>query len=341
MSRTQSQGIDYFPLAVDFFSDRKTKILKARYGDKGVLLCIDIFCQIYREGFYTRVDEDFYYILSEDHNMSTDTVEQVLTFLLKRSMFNEQLFKSDAILTSTGIQERWQKAVATRASKTPIEVDERYWLLSKDKTRPFIKLTQNNSSEKNPVSVDHSSKKIADNSESYSQSKVKESKVNNNITHTARSAREGEDSVSSEGSKSEEATTVSQPVNDEDLLTDEDWEEINAAPLAFRDKVKEIHIMSRRADIREQELNSEENKKKEFEEKYKSFVRYWGIKEDNYNPRIAEFDFNELHRMYQNSEKFLQVTPCCRVLSWIVKNYDSIIAGKFSDRVATGKRSSG
>ena len=104
MSRTQSQGIDYFPLAVDFFSDRKTKILKARYGDKGVLLCIDIFCQIYREGFYTRVDEDFYYILSEDHNMSADTVEQVLTFLLKRSMFDEQLFKSDAILTSTGIQ---------------------------------------------------------------------------------------------------------------------------------------------------------------------------------------------------------------------------------------------
>lgn len=171
MSRTQSQGVDYFPMAIDFFSDRKIKILKARYGDSGVLLCIDIFCQIYREGFYTRVDEDFYYLLSEDHNMSPDTVEQVMTFLLKRSMFDEQLFKSDAILTSTGIQERWQRAVATRASKTPIEVDARYWLLPKDKTRPFIKVTQNcPSSEKK---ADNSEKK-ADNSENYSQYKGNE-----------------------------------------------------------------------------------------------------------------------------------------------------------------------
>lgn len=33
MSKTQSQGIGYFPMAVDFFSDRKIKILNARYGN--------------------------------------------------------------------------------------------------------------------------------------------------------------------------------------------------------------------------------------------------------------------------------------------------------------------
>lgn len=172
MSRTQSQGIEYFPFAVDFFSDKKVKILKARYGADGVMIYLYLLCQIYREGYYTRVDEDFKYMVSDDLNMSSDKVQQVMTFLFERSMFDEQLFKSDAILTSTGIQERWQKAVATRARKSPIKVSE-YWLLKESETQPFIKCTLfQDSSEKKS---DSSEKKVL-NSENYLQSKVKESK---------------------------------------------------------------------------------------------------------------------------------------------------------------------
>lgn len=172
MSRTQSQGIEYFPFAVDFFSDKKVKILKARYGADGIAIYLYLLCQIYREGYYTRVDEDFKYMVSDDLNMSADKVQQVMTFLFERSMFDEQLFKSDAILTSTGIQERWQKAVATRARKSPIKVSE-YWLLKESETQPFIKCTifQDSSEKKG----DSSEKKDL-NSENYSQSKVKESK---------------------------------------------------------------------------------------------------------------------------------------------------------------------
>lgn len=100
--------------------------------------------------------------------MSPDKVEQIMTFLLERSMFDEQLFKSDAVLTSTGIQERWQKAVKTRASKTPIEVTE-YWLLNEEQTAAFIKRTLfKNISEKKTLS----SEKKDFNSENYSQSTV-------------------------------------------------------------------------------------------------------------------------------------------------------------------------
>ena len=87
-------------------------------------------------------------------------------------MFNEQLLKSDDVITSAGIQERWQKAVAARAAKTPIEVSD-YWLLKESETRPFIKVTHfQNCSEKN----EDNSKKKDLNSEKYKQSKVKESK---------------------------------------------------------------------------------------------------------------------------------------------------------------------
>ncbi len=172
MARQKKQGIDYFSLDCDFFSDKKIKILKARYGADGITIYLYLLCEIYRNGYYIIVDDDFYYIMSDDLNMNCDKVKQVLTFLLERSMFDKQLFQSDAVLTSAGIQRRFQLAVKTRAKKNPIEV-ERFWLLKKEETEPFIKVTLfNDNSEKK----ENNSKKNNDNSQEKS---LKESKVNN------------------------------------------------------------------------------------------------------------------------------------------------------------------
>lgn len=178
MPRPKSSGIDYFPFDVDFFSDKKIKILKSRYGADGIAVYLYILCQVYREGYFTRVDEDFKFMISDDLHMASDKVEQVMTFLFGRSMFNEQLLKSDAIITSTGIQKRWQEAVKTRAAKTPIEVDARYWLLNESETRPFIKVTLfNNSSEKNEGFSEKNEGFSEKNTTKVKESKVKESKV--------------------------------------------------------------------------------------------------------------------------------------------------------------------
>mgnify|MGYP004596820351 CR=1 FL=1 len=172
MARQKKQGIDYFSLDCDFFSDKKIKILKARYGADGITIYLYLLCEIYRNGYYIIVDDDFYYIVSDDLNMNCDKLKQVLTFLLERSMFDKQLFQSDAVLTSAGIQRRFQLAVKTRAKKNPIEV-ERFWLLKKEETEPFIKVTLfNGNSEKK----ENNSKKNNDNSQEKS---LKESKVNN------------------------------------------------------------------------------------------------------------------------------------------------------------------
>ena len=172
MARQKKQGIDYFSLDCDFFSDKKIKILKARYGADGITIYLYLLCEIYRNGYYIIVDDDFYYIMSDDLNMNCDKLKQVLTFLLERSMFDKQLFQSDAVLTSAGIQRRFQLAVKTRAKKNPIEV-ERFWLLKKEETEPFIKVTLfNGNSEKK----ENNSKKNNDNSQEKS---LKESKVNN------------------------------------------------------------------------------------------------------------------------------------------------------------------
>lgn len=139
MGRLRKEGNEFFSFDVDFFSDHKIKILKARYGADGITIYIYILCEIYKKGFYLKVDEDFEFIISDDLNMNSDKVKQVMTFLLERSMFDKQLFQSDAVLTSTGIQRRYQLMVKSRAVKNPIIV-ERYWLLPERETETFIKV---------------------------------------------------------------------------------------------------------------------------------------------------------------------------------------------------------
>lgn len=171
MARPKKKGLDYFPLDADFFSDKKIKILKARYGADGIAIYIYLLCEIYKNGFYIKVDDDFQYIMSDDLGMSIDKVKQVLTFLLERSLFDNKLFQSDAVLTSAGIQKRFQLAVKERAKKNPIQIPG-FWLLKKEETEPFIKFTNFEGLSEDNVS---SSGKNDDKSqeESLKESKVK------------------------------------------------------------------------------------------------------------------------------------------------------------------------
>ena len=176
MARPQKEGLEYFSLDVDFFSDRKIKILKGRFGADGITYYLYLLCEIYKgHGYYLDVDEDFDYISSSELGMSPEKIGQMRKFLLERSLFHNKLFQSDTILTSTGIQRRFQLAVKSRATKNPIVVNAKFWLLSNEETQSFIKVQPflNNSkkngsySEKNPC-----------NSENYDtkKSKVKKSK---------------------------------------------------------------------------------------------------------------------------------------------------------------------
>lgn len=158
MARPRKKGNVYFPFDVDFFGDRKIKEVRGKYGTDGVTLYIYLLCAIYEEGYYLQVDSGFNYVASYDLGMSDDKIGQMLNFLCERSLFDDKLFASDKVLTSRGIQQRFQEMVRTRAVKTGIEVNKSFWLLEEDETESFIKCTlfegfskKNGSySEKNP-----------------------------------------------------------------------------------------------------------------------------------------------------------------------------------------------
>ena len=173
MARPKKQGLDYFPIDVDIFEDLEVEY--AKFGADGFTIYMYLLTRVYKRGYYLEVDEDFLLVMAARLRMSEQKVMQVLNYLLKRSLFDNTLFQSVKVLTSAGIQERFQLAVKSRALKNPVQVREDLWLLKKEETEPFIKV---NPSLNNSVNNNDYSEKNELDSENNS---IKESKVNKSI----------------------------------------------------------------------------------------------------------------------------------------------------------------
>lgn len=134
------QGLDYFPLDVHFFQNKKIKSLKSRYGVDGISIYLYFLCEIYKNGYYIIVDDDFIDNMVDDLKMNSNKIKQVLSFLLERSLLDRKLFQSDKILTSASVQRNFQFAVKERAKNNPIEIVGRFWLLQEKETETFIQV---------------------------------------------------------------------------------------------------------------------------------------------------------------------------------------------------------
>lgn len=180
MARPKMNGLLYFPFDIDFFEDNKIRILRARYRSDGIHIYIFLLCEIYKNGYYIKVDEDFEYIIADELGVDQNKVKQVLKFLSKRSMFDNTLFDSDNVLTSAGIQRRYQLGIKERfrKSKESLEVG-RYWLLSREETEPFIKCSLFEINPGNKEVFPGKTRKIPGKTTSN------ESKVNNNNIYIA------------------------------------------------------------------------------------------------------------------------------------------------------------
>ena len=180
MARPLQNGLLYFPFDIDFFQDKKIKILRGRYGSDGVMVYIYLLCEIYKNGYYIIADEDLILCLSDDLNISEASTRQIISFLLGRSLLCEikdsTLAKPDTVLTAKSIQQRYQEA--KKGLKRDIAVEAKYWLLKSDETLSFIKVRPEKSlSEKN----NSKSEKNNNKSRIYDTKKrrQKESKENN------------------------------------------------------------------------------------------------------------------------------------------------------------------
>lgn len=83
--------------------------------------------------------------------------------------------------------------------------------------------------------------------------------------------------------------------------------------------------------IIEGNINTHTPRAREEESALQSFCEQYSISMDTCNPLIADMDLQLLTQAFEKSKKFLQVRKCARFLSWVVRNYQSIVQGKYED----------
>ncbi len=108
MGRNKKTGLDYFPFDTDTFQDIKIRKLIKRQGGKAVTVYALLLCIIYKDGYYTRWDEELPFIISEQTGFEEAYISQVITVCLSLGLFSKELFDTEGILTSRGIQERYR-----------------------------------------------------------------------------------------------------------------------------------------------------------------------------------------------------------------------------------------
>lgn len=181
MARPIKSGFDYFPFDVGFFRSLKIRATIGRFGVGGVLLFIYLLAIIYGEnGYYIECNDDLIDIAAADLQMTPEKIGQIINFFCKRSLFDNKLFTTDKVLTSAGIQKRYQLMAKKRAKNNKVTVSERFWILNENETQSFIQVRLNSeNSEKNSSY----SKKNSCNSE---KNNIKESKVNKSKVNKSR-----------------------------------------------------------------------------------------------------------------------------------------------------------
>ena len=117
MARPEKRGLDYFPFDVDFFEDEKIEAISGEFGIKGEIATIKLLCAVYRNGYFIQWSELLKMkLLKRLPGISIELLEQILNRLVKWGFFDKNLFDSDKILTSKGIQSRFFQATKRRKS---------------------------------------------------------------------------------------------------------------------------------------------------------------------------------------------------------------------------------
>lgn len=156
MGRNIKKGLEYFPLDVNFFSDIKIRKLIKYQGGKAITVYALLLCNIYKDGYFMRLDEELAFIISEQTGFEESYIQEVIKCCLIVGLFSKDLYDKQKILTSKGIQERYNSIC--NLSRRKCEINEFSLISSED--------------------INISSEEIPINSAKSTQSKEKESKGN-------------------------------------------------------------------------------------------------------------------------------------------------------------------
>lgn len=110
MPRKRKKGLDAWPCETDMFQDIKVRKLIRYQGTKAVAVYTCLLCNIYRDGYYIVWDSELPFVISETLGCDEGFVREVIECCVKIGLLDENMYKTHQVLTSRGIQARYQRA---------------------------------------------------------------------------------------------------------------------------------------------------------------------------------------------------------------------------------------
>ena len=184
-------GINYFPVGVNFMEENAMEVIEAKYGIKGSAIVLKLMCKIYKEGYYIRWDEEQCLIFANKagREVQAEEVQGIIEILFTKGILDRNSYQENGILTSESIQKVWMEATKRRKR----ELSELPYLMVKSEkengkadTPPALQeiqqpeLFKKEKTPVNPKNVVHHVAVDAKNACNSGQSKVKENKAEEN-----------------------------------------------------------------------------------------------------------------------------------------------------------------
>ncbi len=119
--RPLKEGLDYFSLDVDMDQDDKVALIEAKHGLTGFALIVKILMKIYKEGYFYPWSEREQLLFSKRVNVDINSIIAIINDAVRWGFFNETLYQTYQILTSSGIQKRYLEASKRRRKITMIQ----------------------------------------------------------------------------------------------------------------------------------------------------------------------------------------------------------------------------
>ena len=184
-------GINYFPMGVNFMEENAMEVIEAKYGIKGPAIVLKLLCKIYKEGYFIRWDEEQCLIFANKagREVQAEEVQGIIEILFIKGILDRNSYLENGILTSENIQKVWLEATKRRKR----ELSELPYLIvktEKENGKPDTssitqeiqqpELFKGEKTPVNPKNVVHHVAVDAKNACNSGQSKVKESKAKEN-----------------------------------------------------------------------------------------------------------------------------------------------------------------
>lgn len=185
MARPRKDGLDYFPLDVNFLSDLKIKKIIRAYGAQAVAVVMSVLTTIYRDnGYFANYDEDLIFIIADELKLEDGYVKDVIEKLIEVDFLSKEQKEKNNILTSIGIQERYLKVCERRVKK---KLNATYNLINDSSNE----LPQTESTHKEGLCKQKPHSPVV-NDDDNPQSKVNKSKVNKSKEKVNKTTSSGE-----------------------------------------------------------------------------------------------------------------------------------------------------